>query len=159
MLHLRSHLVSRPLAESAHSTSTDFAARCQPTLVGCGTGILSMFAAQAGAKHVYAIDMSDIIADAREIVAANGWADTITLIQGKVEEIDLPVCVYVMCVCVCVFLCAPGGGCSYAPLCAKVASGRVADQCTNSGGMGGTCRKFESADRHLVCVRPSAQPR
>ena len=26
--------------------------------VGCGTGILSMFAAQAGAKHVYGIDMS-----------------------------------------------------------------------------------------------------
>ena len=109
MLHLRSHLVSRPLAESAHSTSTDFAARCQPTLVGCGTGILSMFAAQAGAKHVYAIDMSDIIADAREIVAANGWADTITLIQGKVEEIDLPVCVYVMCVCE--FVPARGGSC------------------------------------------------
>ena len=109
MLHLRSHLISGPLAESAHSSSTNFAARCQPTLVGCGTGILSMFAAQAGAKHVYAIDMSDIIADAREIVAANGWADTITLIQGKVEEIDLPVCVYVMCVCVCVFLCARGG--------------------------------------------------
>ena len=116
MLHLRSHLVSRPLAESAHSTSTDFAARCQPTLVGCGTGILSMFAAQAGAKHVYAIDMSDIIADAREIVAANGWADTITLIQGKVEEIDLPVCVYVMCVCVCIFV--RGGGIVCMPHCA-----------------------------------------
>merc|ERR1712126_783450 len=26
--------------------------------VGCGTGILSMFAAKAGAKHVYGIDMS-----------------------------------------------------------------------------------------------------
>ena len=116
MLHLRSHLVSRPLAESAHSTSTDFAARCQPTLVGCGTGILSMFAAQAGAKHVYAIDMSDIIADAREIVAANGWADTITLIQGKVEEIDLPVCVYVMCVCVCVYFCARGWGLFVCPI-------------------------------------------
>jgi ribosomal protein L11 methylase PrmA len=59
--------------------------------VGCGTGILSMFAAQAGAKHVYAIDMSDIIHEAREIVRLNGFADSITLIQGKVEEIQLPV--------------------------------------------------------------------
>jgi protein arginine N-methyltransferase 1 len=50
-----------------------------------------MFAAQAGAKHVYGIDMSDIISDAREIVQVNGFADKITLIQGKVEEITLPV--------------------------------------------------------------------
>eukprot|EP00960_Hanusia_phi_P005947 172178-Hanusia_phi.AAC.1 len=40
--------------------------------VGCGTGILSLFAAQAGAKHVYSIDMSDIIDEAREIVRENG---------------------------------------------------------------------------------------
>lgn len=59
--------------------------------VGCGTGILSMFAAQAGAKHVYAIDMSDILTDAREIVRKNGFADKITLFQGKVEDIKLPV--------------------------------------------------------------------
>ena len=29
--------------------------------VGCGTGILSMFAAKAGAEHVYGIDMSGIV--------------------------------------------------------------------------------------------------
>jgi ribosomal protein L11 methylase PrmA len=28
--------------------------------LGCGTGILSMFAAKSGAKHVYAIDNASI---------------------------------------------------------------------------------------------------
>ena len=59
--------------------------------VGCGTGILSMFAAQAGAKHVYAVDCSSIISQAKLIVEKNGFADQITLIRGKVEEIELPV--------------------------------------------------------------------
>lgn len=59
--------------------------------VGCGTSILSMFAVQAGAKHVYAIDMSTIIEKAREIVKVNHMDDRITLIQGKMEEIQLPV--------------------------------------------------------------------
>jgi SAM-dependent methyltransferase len=59
--------------------------------VGCGTGILSMFAAQAGAKHIYAVDCSSIIDQAKAIVAKNGFADKITLIRGKIEEIELPV--------------------------------------------------------------------
>ncbi|KAF3906570.1 hypothetical protein ABW20_dc0108049 [Dactylellina cionopaga] len=59
--------------------------------VGCGTSILSMFAVKAGAKHVYAVDMSTIIEKAREIVETNGMSDRITLIQGKMEEIELPV--------------------------------------------------------------------
>lgn len=59
--------------------------------VGCGTGILSMFAVQAGAAHVYAVDCSSIIEQAKRIVEDNGMADKITLIQGKMEEIDLPV--------------------------------------------------------------------
>ncbi|ODQ51582.1 S-adenosyl-L-methionine-dependent methyltransferase [Saitoella complicata NRRL Y-17804] len=59
--------------------------------VGCGTGILSMFCAKAGAKHVYGIDMSNIIKQARKIVDVNGLSDKVTLIQGKMEEIELPV--------------------------------------------------------------------
>ena len=40
--------------------------------VGCGTGILCMFAKKAGAKHVYGIDMSSIIDHAKEIIKQNG---------------------------------------------------------------------------------------
>jgi len=59
--------------------------------VGCGTGVLSMFAAQAGAKMVYSVDMSGIIEQAKKIVKANGFSDRITLLRGKMEEIVLPV--------------------------------------------------------------------
>jgi len=59
--------------------------------VGCGTGILSLFAASAGAAHVYAVDMSNIIEHAEKIVADNGFSDKITLIKGKIEDITLPV--------------------------------------------------------------------
>jgi len=59
--------------------------------VGCGTGIMSMFAAKAGAKHVYGIDASEIIVQAQQIVKANNLEDVVTLIKGKVEEVELPV--------------------------------------------------------------------
>lgn len=59
--------------------------------VGCGTGILSMFAAQAGAKHVYGVDCSSIVEQARQIVELNGFSDKITIIKGKVEDVELPV--------------------------------------------------------------------
>jgi len=40
--------------------------------IGCGTGILSIFAARAGAKHVYAVDNAEIALHARAIVKKNG---------------------------------------------------------------------------------------
>ncbi|KAI1096180.1 protein arginine N-methyltransferase 1 [Rostrohypoxylon terebratum] len=58
--------------------------------VGCGTAILSMFAVKAGAKHVIGVDMSTIIFKAKQIVKVNGMEDKITLIQGKMEDIELP---------------------------------------------------------------------
>jgi len=59
--------------------------------VGCGTAILSMFAAKAGARLVIGVDCSKIIQQAREIVNQNGFGDRIVLIKGKMEEIQLPV--------------------------------------------------------------------
>ncbi|KAK6941411.1 hypothetical protein RJ641_026788 [Dillenia turbinata] len=59
--------------------------------VGAGTGILSLFCAKAGAKHVYAIECSHMADMAEEIVKANGYSDVITVLKGKVEEVKLPV--------------------------------------------------------------------
>ncbi|GBC02976.1 hypothetical protein RclHR1_04910009 [Rhizophagus clarus] len=59
--------------------------------VGCGTGILSMFAAKAGASRVFSVEKSDIIERTKEIVKENQLDDIITLINGKIEEVDLPV--------------------------------------------------------------------
>ena len=46
---------------------------------------------QAGAKHVYGIERSAIAEQARQIVEDNKYQDRITIIQGKVEEVELPV--------------------------------------------------------------------
>lgn len=43
--------------------------------VGCGTGILCMFAARAGAKKVIGVDMSNIIDQAKVIIETNGFSD------------------------------------------------------------------------------------
>ncbi|KFQ77447.1 Protein arginine N-methyltransferase 3, partial [Phoenicopterus ruber ruber] len=58
--------------------------------VGCGTGILSMFAAKAGAKKVIGVDQSEIIYQAMDIIRLNKLENTITLVKGRIEEVDLP---------------------------------------------------------------------
>ena len=57
--------------------------------VGCGTGILSIFCAYAGARKVYAVDASDIAVKAREVVKANNLTDIITVLHGRVEEVQI----------------------------------------------------------------------
>jgi predicted RNA methylase len=58
--------------------------------IGCGTGVLSIFAAKAGAKKVYSIEFADIADYAKEIIKRNGLQDTITVIKSKVEDANVP---------------------------------------------------------------------
>ncbi|KAK8624674.1 hypothetical protein V6N13_089563 [Hibiscus sabdariffa] len=57
--------------------------------VGCGTGILSIFCAQAGAKRVYAVDASDIAVQANEVVKANNLAERVIVLHGRVEDVEI----------------------------------------------------------------------
>jgi len=54
--------------------------------IGAGTGILSMFAADAGADHVYSCEMAEIAYDCIDIVRENNLQDKITVLKGKAEE-------------------------------------------------------------------------
>jgi len=63
---------------------------CTVLDVGAGTGILSMFAAQAGARAVYAVEQTQIVEVTRRIVEANGFSDRIKVIQGDITAVELP---------------------------------------------------------------------
>ncbi|GER28726.1 protein arginine n-methyltransferase, partial [Striga asiatica] len=85
--------------------------------VGCGTGILSIFCARAGARRVYAVDASDIavqgsfkesitccvasdshkfdlfcrvkVLEANEVIKANNLSETIIVLHGRVEDVEI----------------------------------------------------------------------
>jgi SAM-dependent methyltransferase len=58
--------------------------------MGAGTGILAMFAAQAGAAKVHAVERTDIAAVAYELIARNGLADRIEVHNCDLEDVVLP---------------------------------------------------------------------
>jgi len=57
---------------------------------GTGTGVLACLAALAGASRVYAVDNSDALELAREVVSASGLDDVVTLIRGNFADAELP---------------------------------------------------------------------
>ncbi len=57
--------------------------------IGCGTGILSLFAAKAGARRVIAIEETEIADLAAEMFAANGCDGTIDLRNANSRYVEL----------------------------------------------------------------------
>lgn len=57
--------------------------------VGTGSGILALFAAQAGAKHVYAVEASSSVKYAQILFRANNLDSKITIINKQLDSTDL----------------------------------------------------------------------
>jgi len=85
MLHdrIRCEAFRRALAETVRPDSAVLD-------VGAGTGLLSIFAAQAGARVVYAVERTKTAELARRIILDNGLADRILVLQDDMENIELP---------------------------------------------------------------------
>lgn len=60
-------------------------------------GVLSFFALQSGARKVYAIEASNMALHCKKLVKENHFADKMTVIAGKVEEVSMK---YVSTACV-----------------------------------------------------------
>mmetsp|Transcript_2621 Transcript_2621/g.5897 ORF Transcript_2621/g.5897 Transcript_2621/m.5897 type:complete len:371 (-) Transcript_2621:610-1722(-) len=58
--------------------------------VGTGSGVLAIWAAQAGARRVYAIEATTMAANARQLAAANGMQDVVHVLEGYMEQIEIP---------------------------------------------------------------------
>jgi protein arginine N-methyltransferase 1 len=58
--------------------------------IGTGTGLLAIFAAQAGARRVYALETGAIADVAEQLVAANGFGAQVRIIRGSSLQVDLP---------------------------------------------------------------------
>jgi protein arginine N-methyltransferase 1 len=58
--------------------------------LGCGTGVLSFMACEAGARTVYAIEGGPVIEVARELAIDNGFADRIEFLEGWSLDVGIP---------------------------------------------------------------------
>jgi protein arginine N-methyltransferase 1 len=54
--------------------------------VGCGTGILSLFAAKVGARRVIAVESSDIADSAKQIMIDNKMDHIVTVVKGEASS-------------------------------------------------------------------------
>jgi len=58
--------------------------------LGAGLGVLGLLAAAAGARRVYLVEPEPVVQVARAIALANGLADRIVVLEGRIEDLELP---------------------------------------------------------------------
>ena len=58
--------------------------------LGSGPGVFALLACKLGARRVYAVEPASVIGLAREVAAANGFADRIEFFENVSTEISLP---------------------------------------------------------------------
>lgn len=65
----------------------EMVSRCVVVDVGAGTGILSIYAVEAGAKHVYAIEASNIVKVCRDRIQSRGFQHQIETMHARAEDV------------------------------------------------------------------------
>jgi hypothetical protein len=58
--------------------------------LGAGIDVHGLLAAAAGAKRVYLVEPEPVVQLAKEIARANGLAERIVILEGRIEEVELP---------------------------------------------------------------------
>lgn len=58
--------------------------------LGAGTGIHGLMAARLGARRVYLVEPEPILSVAEEVAEANGLADVVCCLRGRLEDVTLP---------------------------------------------------------------------
>lgn len=58
--------------------------------LGAGLGLLGLLAARAGARKVYLVEPESVVRLAAELARSAGLADRIEILQGRIEDIELP---------------------------------------------------------------------
>jgi len=89
---IRTHfsMLKDPLRVLSYRSAIERHARGKTVVeIGCGTGILSLFAARAGARRVIAIEESGIAGLAARMFAANGGAGVIDLRVANSRDVEL----------------------------------------------------------------------
>jgi len=92
LLEFHRSLLSDQSGQEAYRRAIFYSAKAGRSVLdlGTGTGIHALFACQAGASPVYAIDQHEFIEVARQICSANGCGGRIEFIQRAAEEVSLP---------------------------------------------------------------------